>query len=556
MRITSRLLLFAASCIALALESMAEVPAGYYDGINGLKDRSLKNKLYEIISVHSTNSYSGLFSQSFIHTDVRTDNTWWDMYSNVTRYIYDGGKLSWTGMNREHSFPKSWWGGDENAAYTDLNHLYPSDGPANMAKSNYPLGEVSSASFSNGLVEVGTPVSGQGGGANKVFEPADEYKGDFARTYFYMVTSYQNLTWRYTYMAQNSAYPTLQDWAIDLLLKWHRADPVSDKELNRNDEVYRLQSNRNPFIDYPELVEYIWGNKKGEAYTNSSLPPAGEGIIITPQNNSTVDFGDLVAGNSKTISVPIRGKITDDLSVTISGTNRSDFSIPVRSIGWEQINNGDYTLNVTYAPKAAGSSNATLLLYDGGLEGITSYSINLTGTAHDMPTFDRPEAMEATNVTSTGFRANWKTPANPTTIDYYVVNISQYTNGDRSDFSIETDGNANYLDVTDIDSGSTYVYTVQSSRFGMLSGESNAITVTFGGIHDATSTPLAIEQIPGGVRFLCSEILRNVRIVDMSGRIITTLPEVSNGQCVLLPSGAYLIASDSHPIPVKTMVGY
>ena len=182
-----RNLLLTIAAAVTALFASAGAPNGYYNGISGLKDAALKNKLYEIVSKHSTNSYSGLFKESFCYTDVRPDGTWWDMYSNIKRYVRSG----WSGMNREHSFPKSWWGGDtEVGAYTDLNHLYPSDATANSAKLNYPLGEVSPSgiTFDNDLVLVGNPVSGQGGGSKYVFEPADEYKGDFARTYFYMVT--------------------------------------------------------------------------------------------------------------------------------------------------------------------------------------------------------------------------------------------------------------------------------------------------------------------------------------------------------------------------------
>ena len=58
-----------------------------------------------------------------------------------------------------------------------------------------------------------------------------------------------------------SAYPFYRDWAIELLMKWHNQDPVSEREIKRNNEVAKIQKNRNPFIDYPELVDYIWGDK-------------------------------------------------------------------------------------------------------------------------------------------------------------------------------------------------------------------------------------------------------------------------------------------------------
>ena len=319
-----RRIAFAIAIVAGFLSADAAAPSGYYDGISGLTDAALKAKLHKIINTGNSNSYTGLFKNCFVHTDVRDDGTWWDMYSDIKRKVYSGNTISWTGMNREHSFPKSWWGGDENDAYTDINHLYPSDGPANTAKNNYPLGEVdpNNITYDNGVSLVGNPVEGQGGGAKLVYEPADEYKGDFARTYFYMVTCYSHLNWKYTYVARKGDYPSMQGWAIDLLLKWHRNDPVSEKETKRNDEVYKIQHNRNPFIDYPELAEYIWGNMMGQPFAAGELPPIGEGTLISPANNSTADFGDVVKGYSKKISIHIRGTLTKDLSLTISGTAR------------------------------------------------------------------------------------------------------------------------------------------------------------------------------------------------------------------------------------------
>ncbi len=538
-----------------AMMASASAPAGYYSSISGLTDAALKNKLYEIVSKHSTNDYYGLFLQSFCYTDVRSDGTWWDMYSNVERYVERG----WSGMNREHSFPKSWWGGDTNVgAYTDLNHLYPSDGDANMAKSNYPLGEVSESgvTFDNGLVKVGNPVSGQGGGARYVFEPADEYKGDFARTYFYMVTCYQNLSWRYTYIAQDGTYPSMQGWAIDLLLKWHREDPVSDKERNRNDEVYKLQSNRNPYIDYPNLVEYIWGSMKGKPYADDDLPPIGDGTLISPTNNSTINFGELAYGSQTTVVIPIRGKLSANLSLRLYGDNTKDFSIPTTSVSWSEVNTNGYDLKVTFYPTDLGERNAKLLLYDGGLTGTTSYVVNLSGTVYDIPTFDRIVATEATNVSSTGFRINWQAPTNPEVIDNYVVNLTEYSNGSSKTTSFTTDDvDRTYYDFNEIESGATYSYTVQSQRLGLLSEASNVIYVTPASVEGLQAmSPLTVLSIGNGIYFRCSDAHTNVRIVDMTGRTVKVIPSVSEGHCELLPYGAYLVSSDQCPRPQKVLV--
>ena len=178
------------------------------------------------------------------------------------------------GMNIEHSVAKSWWDGVKNDAYHDLHHLNPSDQNANSRKSNYPLAELESVSWDNGVAFVGKATIN--GSSTNAFEPCDEYKGDFARTYMYMFTCYQNLTYKQTWMNyENSAYPTLKPWAVDLLLKWHKQDPVSQKEVDRNNAVYKIQGNRNPYVDYPQLAEYVWGDSVNYTFSLNGAPVGG-----------------------------------------------------------------------------------------------------------------------------------------------------------------------------------------------------------------------------------------------------------------------------------------
>ncbi|MDR0799105.1 MAG: endonuclease [Dysgonamonadaceae bacterium] len=271
-----------AVCLLFAVFSatiFAQAPEGYYNSAAGKSTSQLKTALYQIIKNPDVTSYAGLW-YSFMSTDERPDNPnhVWDMYSDVPNgnppYIYEFqtdqcGSYSSEGdcYNREHSFPKSWFGGEVSPMYRDLFHLYPSDGKVNGMRSNYPYGEVQSATWTsrNGS-KLGSGKSSQGY-TGTVFEPIDAYKGDFARTYFYMATCYENLFagWirnsEAVPMLAGNAYPGYKTWAVNLLLKWHRNDPVSQKEIDRNNVAYTIQNNRNPFIDYPELVEYIWGNQ-------------------------------------------------------------------------------------------------------------------------------------------------------------------------------------------------------------------------------------------------------------------------------------------------------
>ncbi len=243
----------------------ATAQAEYYESIDGTKGgAALKTALYNLIKNHEQISYGSGSSSTwgaFYTTDAVVENGQrrvLDMYSSEKRYFGSKGEAV-SGMNIEHSVAKSWWGGTKNNAYCDLHHLNPSDKNANSHKSNYPLGELTSVSWDNGVTFVGK--ANIDGSSQNAYEPCDEYKGDFARTFMYMFTCYQDLTWEYTWMNyEKSTYPTLKPWAVQLLLKWHKKDPVSEKEVNSKNDVYSVQGNRKPYIDYPQLAEYVWGD--------------------------------------------------------------------------------------------------------------------------------------------------------------------------------------------------------------------------------------------------------------------------------------------------------
>ena len=249
--------------VLLGIGLVAFAQKEYYTSIDGVKGgATLKDALYTLIKDHTKISYGSGSSSTwgaFYSTDRNpSNNQVYDMYSPEVRYFGTKGDAI-GGMNIEHSLPKSWWGGDKNYAYCDLHHLNPSDQNANSRKSNYPLAELESVTWDNGVAAVGKATIN--GSSMNAFEPCDEYKGDFARTYMYMFTCYQNLTYKTTYMNyESSAYPTLKPWAVELLLKWNEQDPVSEKEIARNNAVYAVQGNRNPYIDYPQLAEYVWGD--------------------------------------------------------------------------------------------------------------------------------------------------------------------------------------------------------------------------------------------------------------------------------------------------------
>jgi len=251
--------------------AVGPMPGDYYKYAQGTADSTLKNHIGYIICCGKRYRYGSGTKKTwdaFYHTDRDTlTNQVLDMYSNNVRY-FDPEKptASVADFDIEHMLPKSWWGGDVNPAYCDLFHLVPGDYSANRSKSNHAPGIPADSTFNNGSFVTG---SGAAYGLTRVFCPADEYKGDFARAYFYIAACYgDSLEWiekgEPLVAMTNEGWEEFRPWLRDLLLTWHRNDPVSQKELDRSIEVNKIQGNRNPFIDYPELVEYIWGNHKGE----------------------------------------------------------------------------------------------------------------------------------------------------------------------------------------------------------------------------------------------------------------------------------------------------
>ena len=300
---------------ANVITGVAAIPNGYYEGVSGKKgaDNILKALNTCISKNYNEISYKGL-EPHYLATDFYAD-TLWDMYSTC-RFVYEDANKAQSavcdGWNKEHVCCQSWLG--SGTMVSDLFNVYPTDARINNLRSNYPYGVVSSFSgFSkdpdhHGLGKLGASVTGIG----TVYEPDSRYKGDFARTFFYMVARYRNNILNSGNGAQMfTSNPTnLTSYALNFLLEWHRNDPVSEKEIDRNQAVYGEQNNRNPFIDYPDLVEYIWGNKVGQTVDLSSMTPTCESVSgttkygVTWKVNGEVWKIDSVRENSTPAALP------------------------------------------------------------------------------------------------------------------------------------------------------------------------------------------------------------------------------------------------------------
>lgn len=304
------------------------MPGNYYQYAQGTADSTLKNHLGYILCRGLRYKYGSGSKKSwdgFFYTDRDTvTNQVLDMYSNNIRYFNpENPTASVKDFDIEHMLPKSWWGGDVNPAYCDLFHLVPGDYSANRSKSNHAPGIPADSTFNNGSFVTG---SGEAYGLTRVFCPADEYKGDFARAYFYIAACYgDSLIWLETgepgVAMTNEGWQEFRPWLRDLLLDWHRMDPVSQKELDRAIQVNLIQGNRNPFIDYPELVEYIWGNKQGQNVDFNTLTQSygdpyddapATGITtntVLPAARKELRNGKLIIIRNKSVYTPVGQKI-------------------------------------------------------------------------------------------------------------------------------------------------------------------------------------------------------------------------------------------------------
>ena len=347
----------------------AQIPAGYYNNAEGKTGDALKVALHNIIKGHTEVGYDGLID-AYPDTDCDANGKIIDIYSNKQWSPYSGqcGSYKKEGdcWNREHTWPQSWFN-EQKTPRCDLFHVYPTDGYVNNRRSSYPYGEVGSASYTSGngskLGTCKTP-----GYTDKVFEPIDEYKGDIARGFFYMSVRYysEDSNWDSSDMTNKSV---IKDWAMKMLLRWHEQDPVSQKEIDRNNVVYsKYQHNRNPFIDHPEYARMIWDENWTPASTYAIACATGlqHGSIAAP---ATASEGTTVA----ITATPDPGYAVDTYSVwktgdtgtTVSVTSNGTFTMPAYDVTVSATfkeNTTYYDIAVVQTPNGTVTASATTAL--------------------------------------------------------------------------------------------------------------------------------------------------------------------------------------------------
>ncbi|OXE98021.1 putative secreted protein (Por secretion system target) [Flavobacterium araucananum] len=334
----------------------AQIPSGYYNTATGT-GYTLKTQLYNIIKGHTDNGYAGLYTTyqtSDVDNFYENDGTVLDMYSEnpsgTDPYNYTTGSTQRCGnysaegdcYNREHIIPQSVFN-EQSPMVADAHFITPTDGKVNGVRSNYPHGVVSTPTYisQNGGKLGPNSTSGYSG---TVFEPINEFKGDIARMYFYFATRYENTVAGYSYaMFDGSSNKVFTAAFLSILLSWNAQDPVSAREIARNNAIYARQNNRNPYIDHPEYVNQIWSPS-----SDTQAPTAPTGLASTAKTATSIT----VSWNASTDNVGVTGynvysngvlKTTvTSLTATITGLTAST----------------SYNINVT-AKDAAGNTSAS-----------------------------------------------------------------------------------------------------------------------------------------------------------------------------------------------------
>jgi endonuclease I len=303
----------------------------YYNAVGTLTCAPMLNALRNIITTnHTGRTYTQLWTD-YQCSDKRPDGKVWDVYSDVPNgtppYLFTFGTDQDNGTlgtiegqkyNREHTMPKSWYGGSTTLVSatmpipgTDLFNVYPTDKKVNGVRGNQPYGETNTPSFTS-LNGCKYGISSIPNIAGEVFEPINAYKGDLARNYFYMATRYNigsfaGTTVESAVALSDSFYTGFHSAFLAMLYRWHLADPVSQKEIDRNNAVYSIQGNRNPYIDRPEWVARVFvsncGTKVGVEERNA-LP-----LSIFPNPATNVLHYQLTLSKSE----PFELSITDVL---------------------------------------------------------------------------------------------------------------------------------------------------------------------------------------------------------------------------------------------------
>jgi len=338
--------LYTIFAILSVVVGFAQVPAGYYNSANGT-GYTLKTQLRKIIDntsdglspefSHNDQGYDAFDAFTAVHDlDIyyENDGTILDVYSenpsgsdpyNYTPTVDECGNYDSEAdcYNKEHVIPQSIFS-QNNPMRGDAHHLLPTDGRVNGFRSNFPFGYVGSNLISQSGISNPTMNGSKlgnnintglfSGYSGTVFEPINEFKGDIARIYFYFITRYELQVTGWTYaMFNGTSNQVLTDTFLYTMINWHLNDPVSQKEIDRNNAIFAYQNNRNPFIDNPNFVCLIWPAQCATLSSDSFELTSNISIYPNPTKDNKINIiSDVELSEIELINV--NGQIVQKIS--------------------------------------------------------------------------------------------------------------------------------------------------------------------------------------------------------------------------------------------------
>ena len=370
---------------------------GLYDACEAAVANKSKSQLWSALKTAANSgfhniSYDNLLT-AYKTTDVKESNPSEinDYYSNITHWSISGGgscgsyKDEGDCYNREHSIPKSWWGGspDKSSQGSDVYIVVPSDGYVNNRRSNMCMGEVSSPTYTsaNSYSKIGSNTfSGHSG---TVFEPNDEWKGDFARIHMYALVKWSGWSWQSgdgsaIFSGSESTNYGFTTYAKNLFKKWHDNDQPSTYEQKKNNAAQNVQGNRNPFVDHPEYADYIFFDK--------DFPSSDVSSISVSPSSKTLANG---ATQQLTVTAHYSDSTTGDVtnSATYTSTNTSVATVSSSGLVTAVASSGSATINISYSGKSTSCSITASAPTTVDLTGVTAsnVSVNVGKTATIVP---------------------------------------------------------------------------------------------------------------------------------------------------------------------------
>jgi len=516
-----------ANSITITVTTSASDPySGYYDPVAGLSGTALKTALHTLIATNTNSDYSGSKLYLYQTADnvngtVRCVYTGQDFTINST---YDGA----TNPNTEHTFAQSWFGTtDASIKKADIHHLFATNSTVNSTRSNYPFDNVTNITYTspsyNGYVSYkGTNASGQ-----TVFEPADQHKGDCARALLYFSVRYNM---------------SLSIDGVDMLptmIAWNSQDPPDTKEINRNASIYSFMHNRNPFVDHPEYVSSIWGG----SVTNTTVQFDPASAIVN-ENAGTVTLTITITNPSSTAATTASIALTDGTATDVGNYTTQNITFPAGS-------SVSKTVTVTITDDALVEGNETLVFFLTNVSGGTSAMIgsygtfNLTINDNDIPTVT---AIAATNITTSGFTANWNAASGITTYEFDLSTSSDFSSFVTGYDALQVTGTS--VAVAGLTTGMTYYYRVRSLINDTVGANSNTITTTTLAV---PSAPVAItaadisansftakwNSVSGAISYRLDVSLSNTFASDLTGYQDATEPNLTHAVTGLDPNTTY-----------------